>query len=243
MQDAKQDNTLLYLYLAATVATLAALGAVFFYAPVEATMGIVQKIFYFHVASAIAAYCGFAVCCGGSTWYLLKDDVRADVVARAGAEIGVVFCLFVLVSGPLWARKAWGTFWTGEPRLMLTLVMCLIYVSYLVVRSFGGSGEMTRKIGAALALLGFVDIPFVRYSVARWRGNHPRVLNNGGISPDMQKTLTLAFVAVALLFAAFLMHRIRIGLLEEKADKLGREVAGRNLLLDERSRTMGVASR
>lgn len=192
---------------------LVALGVVFFYTPVERTMGIVQKIFYIHVPSAIAAYIGFFIACGGSVAYLFTKNRMADVWARAGAEVGVLFCTIVLITGPLWARKAWGTFWTGEPRLMLTLVLFLTFCAYLVVYALGKDNEMTRRICALLAIFGVVDIPLVRWSVARWRGHHPQVItgDGGGLAPAMEVALIAGFVAIAALLVVLLWYRIRIG--------------------------------
>lgn len=210
-----------------SVAFLATLYVIFAYAPQEATMGIVQKIFYFHVPSAIASYAGFLIAFGGSIAYLVTGKRTADVVARAGAEIGVVFCFMVVMSGPLWARKAWGAFWTGEPRLMLTLILLLIFLAYLVVRQLAGDAELTRRVCAALAILGVVNIPLVRYSVVRWRGNHPRVItgDGGGISPEMQVALLGGFICFALLFTMFFIARVRQGLALVEMEKLQREVA------------------
>lgn len=198
--------------VATAVALLVMLGLVFGYAPQERTMGIVQKIFYVHVPSAIAAYIGFFIAFGGSLGYLFTRSRRADIWARAGAEVGVLFCAIVLLTGPLWARKAWGTFWTGEPRLMLTLVLFLTFCAYLVVYSLGGRSETSRRICAMLAILGVVDIPLVRWSVARWRGHHPRVItgDGGGLAPEMQTALIAGFVAVAMLFALLLWLRVRV---------------------------------
>lgn len=211
---------LTWLTIVAALALVGGVGLVFFYAPIEASMGVVQRIFYFHVPSAIAAYAGFITACLASIAYLLTGSRKADVVARAGTEVGVLFCAAVLISGPLWARKAWGTFWTGEPRLLLTLVMFLIFVAYLVVRQVGGRAEVTRKICALLAILGVADIPVVRMAVDRWRGNHPQVLGSegGGITPEMGHVLTAMFIAIALTFVTLLAHRIRVGLLEEDVE-------------------------
>lgn len=218
----------------AGVAMLIGLGLVFFYAPLEATMGVAQKIFYFHVPAAIAAYVGFIICCGASIWYLLRGSTRADVVARASCELGVLFCAAVLISGPLWARKAWGTWWTGEPRLLLTLVMCLIFVAYLVVRSVGGRSDITRKICAVLAILGVADIPIVRMAVDRWRGNHPEVLGDGGgISPEMGHAFLAMVIATALVFTVLLVQRIRLGLLEEDVETWHRALQPRRARIDD----------
>jgi heme exporter protein C len=198
----------------------AALAQVFFNTPVESTMGVVQKIFYFHVPCAMTAYLGFTICLGGSLWYLLKGDVRGDVVARAGAELGVLFNLAVLISGPLWAKKAWGTYWTGEPRLLLTLVMMLIFFAYLIVRGLGGRNELTRKIGAVLAILGFATIPLVRGAVKLWRGNHPRVMtgDGGGIADAMLPGFAAMSIAIVAVFFALFWLRVRVGLAEEDAE-------------------------
>ncbi len=238
----------------AALALTAAVAMVFFYAPIEASMGVVQRIFYFHVPSAMAAYAGFTIACGASIWFLITGSTRADVVAQAGAEVGVLFCAAVLISGPLWARKAWGTWWTGEPRLLLTLVMCLIFIAYLVVRQVGGRAEVTRKICAVLAILGVADIPIVRMAVDRWRGNHPQVLGGegGGITTEMGYVLVAMFAAIALTFAALLAQRIRLGLLEEDIETWHRalharrtradDVARRFARRDEAPRTSGAST-
>lgn len=214
--DPQRRSTLDPLGLFAIVTTfvlLTTLGIIFFYAPQERTMGIVQKIFYIHVPSAIASYIGFFIAFGGSLGYLFTKSRRADIWARAGAEVGVLFCSIVLITGPLWARKAWGTFWTGEPRLMLTLVLFLTFCAYLVVYSLGGRSEMTRRICAMLAILGVVNIPLVRWSVARWRGHHPRVITGegAGVSSEMEVALLAGFIAIAMLFVTLLWLRVRVG--------------------------------
>lgn len=230
-----------WLTVLAGVSACALVGAfamVFFYAPIEASMGVVQRIFYFHVPSAIAAYAGFIVACVASVIYLLNGDRRADIVARAGTEVGVLFCAAVLTSGPIWARKAWGTWWTGEPRLLLTLVMFLIFVAYLIVREVGGRAELTRKICAVLAILGVADIPIIRMAVARWRGNHPQVIagEGGGITPEMGYVLLATFAAIALVFATLMALRIRVGLLEEDVETWHRALQPRRARTEDLAR-------
>lgn len=220
-------------------AVLVALGLVFGYAPIERTMGVVQKIFYFHVPSAIAAYAGFVLCCVGSIAYLLTRNPRWDAWAQAGAEAGVAFCSLVLLSGPLWARKAWGTWWTGEPRLMLTLVVFLIFVAYLLVRNFGGTGEMTRRICAVLGILGVANIPLIRTSVERWRGTHPQVISGegGGITDEMQVALLASFVAIALLFATLVWLRATVATIAIDVQTARRELARREFRAEDLSST------
>lgn len=213
----------------AAVALSVALGIVFFATPNEATMGIVQKIFYFHVPSAMAAYAGFIICGVASVYYLVTGNVRGDIVARSAAELGVLFCAAVLLSGPLWAKKAWGTYWTGEPRLLLTLVTALIFVAYLVVRSVGGRNEMTRKICAVLGILGVANIPLVRMSVNKWRGNHPQVVTGGGdgIAEQMVPAFASMSLAILLVFAALFVMRMHIGYAREDAETWHRLVSRR----------------
>jgi heme exporter protein C len=143
-------------------------------APVEASMGVVQKIFYFHVPAAYSMYLGATFCFVGSAGYLARGTPRWDAVAKAGAEIAVVMGLMVLISGPLWAAKAWGVYWTWDPRLTTSMLSVLIYVAYVVLRSFAGDGESERKFAAALGVLGAANLPIIHYSVQKWGGNHPR---------------------------------------------------------------------
>lgn len=202
--------------LAATVVTAVllcvSLGLIFFVAPVEAQMGIVQKIFFFHVPSAYAMYIGFAVSALGSALYLRSSRERWDALGVAGAEVGFVFCAIVLVTGPLWARKAWGLWWTWDPRLTTTLLSGLIFLSYLSVRGFGRPGRLERRLSAGLAVLGVLNIPLIHYSVQRWRGQHPKVISSGGggIHPDMMPALWSGFITFTALAALMIWVRYRV---------------------------------
>ena len=149
------SSTVWSLVLFTTLALFAAsLYAIFIVAPVEQQMGIVQKIFYFHVPSAYAMYIGFGVSAVGSAVYLLKRDPRWDALGVAGAEVGMLFCSIVLLTGPLWARKAWGVWWTWDPRLTTTLLVGMIFAAYLALRSMGDAGEVEKRFAAGLALFG-----------------------------------------------------------------------------------------
>ena len=192
------SSTVWSLVLFATLGVFAAaLYTIFVVAPVEQQMGIVQKIFYFHVPSAYAMYIGFFVSALGSAVYLLKRDARWDAVAVAGAEVGTLFCMIVLLTGPLWARKAWGVWWTWDPRLTTTLLSGMIFAAYLVLRSMGDAGEVEKRFAAGLALLGLVNLPLIHYSVQRWRGVHPTVITGkgGGLESEMYWALGLSFIA------------------------------------------------
>jgi heme exporter protein C len=140
----------------------------------------------------------------------------------------------VLLSGPLWARKSWGAFWTGEPRLVLTLALFVIFLAYVLVRLYGGRSPLARRIGAVLAIFGFADIPLVRFAVQKWQGNHPQVVmgSGQGLAPEMVPALVITSVAFALLFAALLWMAIRVGWLHERAEELHLEIGDRELLVE-----------
>jgi heme exporter protein C len=208
------------------------LWAIFVHAPVEEQMGIVQKIFYFHVPCANAMYVGFVTCSVGSAMYLWRRDDRWDAVAVAAAEVGMMFCLAVLVSGPLWARKAWGVPWTWDPRLTSTLLEAMIFLAYLVLRSFGSLGEVEKRFAAGLAVVGLLDIPVIKYSVQRWRGTHPTVISGkgGGIHPDMRPALLCGFLLFLILGVVLIWVRARGERLRQRLSALELDAAERGLL-------------
>ncbi|HEX2658980.1 MAG TPA: cytochrome c biogenesis protein CcsA, partial [Polyangia bacterium] len=145
--------------IALVVAALGFLGIPFLIlgAPTEPVMGFVQKIFYFHVPCAIMMFLSTFTAAGGSLAYLFKGSERGDRLAHAAGELGVLFGACVLVSGPLWGRKAWGVWWQWDARLTSSLLLFLILNAYLLARRYGGPGG--RKLAAALALFAAVDVP------------------------------------------------------------------------------------
>jgi heme exporter protein C len=205
---------------------------IFVVAPVERQMGIVQKIFYFHVPSAYCMYLGFTICAIASAVYLIKRDDRWDALAVAAAEVGSLFCGIVLVMGPLWGRKAWGTFWTWDPRLTTTLLAGMIYFAYVVLRSFGAAGEVEKRFAAGLAIFGLLDLPVIHYSVQRWRGTHPTVITGkgGGLHPDMYPALILSFVLFTLLASVLIWQRTRAERLHQRLLALESQAAEAGLL-------------
>src|SRR6476659_1832211 len=152
-------------------------------APTEQTMGNVQRIFYYHVPSAWVAFQLFLINFVASVIYMIRRSTKADIVALVTAEVGVVFCTVVLITGPIWARPVWGIWWTWDLRLTLTLVLWLIYVSYLVLRRFSSGGK-TPMIAAVLAVLGALDVPLVYFSIWFFRTQHPSPVIGGGGSLD-----------------------------------------------------------
>jgi len=197
---------------AATLAMLVALWCVFVYVPNEQTMGPVQRIFYFHVNCWWAAYLGFFVAAAASGAYLWRGRPEHDWLAQAGVEVGVLFCTMGLVTGPIWARPIWGTWWTWDPRLTMAVILWTIFSVYLVLRSAGREDPEITRYAAVLAVVGILDIPLIMISVRLWRGMHPSVIsapaNKGGLEdPRMVTALLVSLVAFALLFVWLLWLR------------------------------------
>lgn len=195
----------------------------FMVVPMEEKMGVVQRIFYFHVPAAFSAFLGVAVCALFSALYLWKRERRYDLIAHAGAELGVLFCTIVLLTGPIWARPIWGVWWTGEVRLTSTLVLWLIYVGYLVLRQNAENREQAARWAAVVAIVGALDMPIIYKSVEWWRGLHPKVLKvsgGGGLDPIMESTLLLCTITFFLLFFYLLIQRVRAGRLQDEVEEL-----------------------
>jgi len=223
-----------WLTISSALLMLVELYLIFVHAPVERQMGVVQKIFYFHVPSAYGMYIGFLVSAVASAMYLAKRDDRWDAWAVAGAEVGSIFCFIMLVTGPLWGRKAWGTYWTWDPRLTTTLLAGMVYFAYIVLRSFGSTGEVEKRFAAGLSIFGVLDIPIIHYSVQRWRGTHPTVITGkgGGLHPDMYPALFVGFALFTLLGVLLMWERARVERLRQRVLALEIEAAERGLLED-----------
>jgi heme exporter protein C len=198
--------------------------ATFEYAPMAqlAAGGFAQKIFYFHVPAAYALYLCGVVCMVSSAVYLLKPTAKSDAWAQASAETAVFFGLIVMTSGPLWAKKAWGVYWTWDPRLTTLLLSVLIYASAVILRTFVGNGDAERKFLAAFGVLGTVNLPIVHMSVQKWGGNHPTVITKGGggIAPEMKQVLGLGFLAMTIFAFLILWLRVRKALLTHEIARI-----------------------
>jgi heme exporter protein C len=214
------------LLVLAAVCTVGTIQFVAFRTPTEATMGIVQKIFYFHVPAAYSMYVGAAACFVGSAGFLYDSRRGWDAFARAGAEVAVAMGIIVLVTGPLWAAKAWGVYWTWDPRLTTSMLSVLLYVAYVVLRLFTGEGDAERKFAAALGVLGAANLPIIHFSVQKWGGNHPKVITSGGGGlqhPDMKTGLLLGFISFTLIAVVLLWWRMRIDLASSRLAELEQE--------------------
>jgi heme exporter protein C len=210
-------------------AVVVSLWLIFLVVPTERDQGIVQRIFYFHVPSAWTAFVAFFAVCGASLAYLWTREAEWDRLARASAEVGMVFCTLVLLTGPIWARPIWGTWWTWDPRLTMTVILWTIYASYVILRSFGGAEDAIARYAAVLGIVGAIDIPIIVVSVRLWRGIHPAVLmaesSEGGLKdPRMTLTLLVSAIAFLLVFAWFALVRLRWIRLDDEMEELRRRL-------------------
>lgn len=208
----------------ATAALLATFWMIFFYAPTEREMGIVQRIYYVHVPSAWVAFLAFGIVALCSVGYLWLRDDKLDAVSVAAAELGMVFTTIVLVTGPIWGKIAWGAWWVWEPRLTLTLLLWFIYLGYFILRGATESPERGRRFAAVLGIVGAVDIPLIHVSVNWFRSQHPQpvVLRAEGprAAPEIVQTLLMGFLAFTLLFFALLMFRYGLERARARAEAL-----------------------
>lgn len=171
-------------------------------APREVTMGDAQRIFYYHVPSAWTAFLCFFANLVASIWYLASRNPKADAVALSTAEVGVVFTTVVLVTGPIWAKPIWGIWWTWDARLTSTLLLWLIYISYLILRRYSTSGQ-TPVIAAVLAVFGFLDVPFVYMANRLFRTQHPQPVYFGGPGSGADPRMTYALLMNMAAFFCF----------------------------------------
>jgi heme exporter protein C len=177
-------------------------------APREVTMGLVQKIFYFHVPCAWLLLLSTLICAGGSLAYLFRDSERGDRLAMASAELGVLFGACALVSGPLWAKAAWGVYWQWEARLTSSLLLWLMLIAYVLARRYGGPNA--RRLAAALALFAAIDTPLVFFSVRFFRTIHPSNTVVQTLGPGMRGAFWWSMLAFSVLWVALVLFRLSI---------------------------------
>jgi heme exporter protein C len=187
-------------------------------APTEPTMGLVQRIFYYHVPSAWLTFLSTFVCAAGSAAFLFRGSKRGDALAVASAELVVLFGLCVLVTGPLWGRKAWGAWWVWrDVRLMTTLLLWFIFVAYEFVRRYGGPGS--SRLAAGLALFAALDVPVVYKAVDFWRTQHPKASVVRTLDPGMRPAFWTAMATFTALYVALLLLRQRLELARQRLDE------------------------
>ncbi len=173
---------------------------IFMMTPEDAHMGMVQKIFYIHVPSAMIVYVAFLTAFVCAVIYLRSGKEIFDTASESAMEVGLVFCTAVLLTGPPWARAAWGRWWVWEPRLTMTLFTWLIFVSYFAARKLMPKGQRNALLSSVFLLMGAVSLPLVHFSVRLWRGIHPEVIRRGGIGPEMKMTLVVGILFMLILF-------------------------------------------
>jgi len=207
---------------------ITAVALVFFYAPLEAVMGQVQRVFYFHVANAWVGMLGFLVAAISGVAYLLKADRKWDIVGLAAIEISFVFFLTAIVSGSIWARGSWGTWWTWDPRLTSAAIAELLYAAYFMLRQGIEEPDQRARIGAIYAILSFISVPLTFISIRIFRTIHPVIIGSGAASAEgsfdmttkMLVTFMFSLLTFSFIFADLLWHRIRLGRLTEERETL-----------------------
>jgi heme exporter protein C len=201
----------------------AALWLTFAYAPTDRVQGEVQRIFYLHVSMAWVAFLAFFVVFVASVGYLWTRRPGWDVVGRSSADVGVLFTTLVLLTGSLWGKPVWGTWWTWDAKLTTTLILWLLYVAYLMVRAYAGDPERGARYAAVVGIVGFVDVPIVYKSVEWWRTLHPgpvvAVAGGPAMPPEMVQTLAVTLAAVTLLYGYLLRQKT---LVERARDAVAR---------------------
>lgn len=222
-----------YLLIITTIFIILSLYLIFIWSPIEKQMGIVQKIFYYHVSTAWNAFFAFFIVFVFSILYLISRKRIYDQIAGVSAEIGILFTTIVLITGPLWGRSAWNTWWSWEPRLTTTLILWFIYIAYILIRHMEGPQEKKARIAAVFGIFGFINVPIVYFSVNWWNSKlHPVVLGpnaeaDSGLESTMLLTLMVSVVTMTLLYLllmikGFQIEKARIDLARIKAEIKGK---------------------
>ena len=201
---------------------------VFFYAPLERVMGQVQRVFYFHVAAGWVGMLGFLVAAIAGGVYLVKGKLKWDIVSLSAVEIGMVFAFINVVTGSIWARPIWNTWWTWDPRLTTATIMLLIYAAYLLLRQGIEDPERRARFGAVYAIVGFLSVPLTFFSARLFRTIHPVVIgtNQPGaegtfdMTPLMTQTFMFSLLTFTFIFVVLLWHRVRLGRLADEVEQL-----------------------
>jgi heme exporter protein C len=209
---------------------LFALYTIFIYAPVEKTMGVVQKIFYIHVPSAFLAYLAFFITFMASIFYLYRKNPKWDTVAHCAVETGVIFCTIVLITGPIWAKPIWNVWWTWDPRLTTTLILWFTYVAYLMLRRAVKENQRAN-LAAVFGIIGFISVPITFFSIRLWRTIHPVVITSRGLNMSwpMKFSLIITFIAFCFLFFSMLISRIRLERLKMRIEEINEIMDDMNL--------------
>ncbi len=224
----QKPRLLTYLDVLSVLLLLAAAAMVFFYAPVEAVMGLVQKVFYFHVSSAWIGMLSFGVAAVVGVFYLINKKMILDLVAVAAVEIGIAFTLITIITGSIWARPIWNTWWTWDPRLTTVTIMELIYFAYMMLRAGIEEPERRARFGAVYAIIGFISVPLTFFSIRLFRTIHPVVIGGSDpsatgsfdMTPRMLQTFMFSLFVFTVGYLDLLWHRYRLGKLATRVEEL-----------------------
>ncbi len=218
--------------IAAIILLAAATIMVMFYTPLERVMGQVQKVFYFHVAAGWVGFLSFLIAAITGGVYLKTGNLKWDTVSLAAVELGLVFSLINIVTGSIWARPIWNTWWTWDPRLVTATVMELIYAAYLMLRQGLENPVRRARFGGVYAILGFTSVPLSFLSIRIWRTIHPVVMGNNdadavgsfSMTPEMRITFFFSLFVFTVIFVSLFWNRIRLGKLQDKVEELKMKV-------------------
>ena len=212
---------------AAVLLVMAAAYASFYIAPEERTMGLIQRIFYFHVGSAWAGLDAFAICFLANLLYVWKRDQKYDSLGVSAAEVGLVLTTVVLITGPIWAKPAWGIYWTWDARLTSTFVLWLLYISYLLLRSLIEEQDRRALLSSLFGIFAFLDVPLVFGAIRWWRTQHPAPVIMGGpgsgLDPTMNKVFFFSVLAMHVLMIFLIVERYSLEKMKCEVEILQRE--------------------
>ena len=198
---------------------IAALYMIFVYAPNEATMGVIQRIFYIHLPAGISSYISAYLLGAGGLLFLFTNNIKWDRFSAGAGEMGVFCTAISIATGMLWAKPVWGIWWTWDARLTLQLLLALIFVSYLMLRAYLPNAEKRARLSAVFGMLAMVDVPFNYLSIRWWRTQHPQpVIGGGGLDWEMWKVLIVSFIAFISLYAYLLDRRTAIANVQDEVD-------------------------
>jgi heme exporter protein C len=224
----KKPIALKILDIISIVALLGATAMVFFYAPIERVMGAVQKVFYFHVAAGWVGMLSFLFAAVAGVLYLIKKSTKWDLIGVAAIEIGIIFIIINIVTGSIWARPIWNTWWTWDPRLTTATIMELVYIAYIMLRQGIEDPERRARFGAVYAIIGFLSVPLTFFSIRIFRtihpvvvaGSDPSALGSFDMTSSMFNTLMVSIAVFSILFVDLVWHRIRLGQLSNQVEEL-----------------------
>jgi heme exporter protein C len=199
----------------------------FYYAPIERTMGVIQKIFYLHLPSAFSSFVALGICFFANLMYVFKRQQKWDWLGVSAAEVGLAFISVVLITGPIWAHPVWGIWWTWDARLTLTFVLWLLYISYLLLRSMLEEPDKRALFSALFGIFAFLDVPLVYFSIRWWRTQHPQPVILGGpgsgLEPRMRVSYLLVWAAFTGLLVLLLNSRYKLEAMRASVEELRRE--------------------